>query len=204
MNTAPPALLAPGSALTLLVGPYRLWVDALWVREVILPKMAPVSGRDCGPASSWTQSFGTIPGERGCAHPASEGQLDEAPPRLDGLTGGGHLSWRNRLVPVIDLGALLGHSRDPSDPLPGIDVIYGENEAETLVSLRVNRVIGIRHWTPIEVRPLPPLPPDPKRLFAGIILDPAGGPGLLWFHARPGLLLRLWRNRLRTGGDNGA
>ena len=169
MNAAPPAPLAPGPALTFLVGPYRLWVDALWIREVIPPKAAPISGHEG-------------------ARPASEGSLD-------GLSGGGHLSWRNRLVPVIDLGALLGHPCDPSDLPPEIDMVYGESETETLVSLRVSRVIGLRHWAPIEVRPLPPLPPDLERLFAGIILDPASGPGLLWFRAQPELLLRLWRDR---------
>jgi len=41
-----------------------------------------VSGRDGGPASSWTRSQG-----RGCARPASEGTLDESPSRLDGISG---------------------------------------------------------------------------------------------------------------------
>jgi len=41
---------------------------------------SPVSGRDGGPASSWTRSQG-----RGCARPASEGSLDESPSRPDGL-----------------------------------------------------------------------------------------------------------------------
>ncbi len=40
----------------------------------------PVSGRDGGPASSWTRSQG-----RGCARPASEGSLDESPSRPDGI-----------------------------------------------------------------------------------------------------------------------
>jgi len=43
---------------------------------------SPVSGRDGGPASSWTRSQG-----RGCARPASEGSLDESPSRLDYDTG---------------------------------------------------------------------------------------------------------------------
>ena len=38
------------------------------------------SGRDGGPASSWTRSQG-----RGCARPASEGSLDKSPSRRDGL-----------------------------------------------------------------------------------------------------------------------
>ncbi len=42
---------------------------------------SPVSGRNGGPASSWTRSQG-----RGCARPASEGSLDESPSRLDGIT----------------------------------------------------------------------------------------------------------------------
>ena len=41
---------------------------------------SPVSGRDGGPASSWTRSQG-----RGCARPASEGSLDESPSRPDGM-----------------------------------------------------------------------------------------------------------------------
>ena len=41
---------------------------------------SPVSGRDGGPASSWTRSQG-----RGCARPASEGSLDESPSRLEGF-----------------------------------------------------------------------------------------------------------------------
>ena len=41
---------------------------------------SPVSGRDGGPASSWTRSQG-----RGCARPASEGSLDESPSRLEGM-----------------------------------------------------------------------------------------------------------------------
>ena len=42
---------------------------------------SPVSGRDGGPASSWTRSQG-----RGCARPASEGSLDLSPLTLDGLS----------------------------------------------------------------------------------------------------------------------
>ncbi len=42
---------------------------------------SPVSGRDGGPASSWTRSQG-----RGGARPASEGSLDVSPSRLDGMT----------------------------------------------------------------------------------------------------------------------
>jgi len=44
----------------------------------------PVSGRDGGPASSWTRSQG-----RGGARPASEGSLDESPSRLDGIMPSG-------------------------------------------------------------------------------------------------------------------
>jgi hypothetical protein len=38
----------------------------------------PVSGRDGGPASSWTRSQGC-----GRTRPASEGRFNESPPRLD-------------------------------------------------------------------------------------------------------------------------
>jgi ribosome-associated toxin RatA of RatAB toxin-antitoxin module len=45
----------------------------------------PVSGRDCGPAASWTRSSGVDSGRRGCARPASEGSLDESPSRLEDI-----------------------------------------------------------------------------------------------------------------------
>ena len=46
---------------------------------------SPVSGRDGGPASSWTQSPSVTLGGRGCARPASEGSLDESPSRPEGM-----------------------------------------------------------------------------------------------------------------------
>jgi predicted TPR repeat methyltransferase len=47
---------------------------------------SPVSGRDGGPASSWTRSPRVTLGGRGCARPASEDSLNESPSRPDGMS----------------------------------------------------------------------------------------------------------------------
>jgi chemotaxis signal transduction protein len=122
------------------------------------------------------------------------------------VSGGGHLAWRGRLVPVVGLAALLG--RAGSEPAASqavsttVDMIYGESEAGTLVSFAVDRVVGLRHLAATELRPLPPLPPEVGRLLSGIVLDPTGGPGLLRLGAGSEVLLRMWRDR-PTAGESG-
>ncbi len=120
------------------------------------------------------------------------------------VTGGGHLAWRGRLVPMVRLAALFGLAGN-RPPLPtAVDVIYGDDEAGTLVGFGVDRVVGMRRLAAAELRPLPPLPPEVARLFTGIVLDPAGGPGLLWLDAGPETLLGMWRALPAAGARPGS
>ncbi len=100
---------------------------------------SPVSGRDGGPASSWTRSQG-----RGCARPASEGTLDESPSRPDGM------SWRDSLGREFDF--YLEHF--PEDPGPR-EIILPHNpmltrEMEIKVGdLMIGRPLGMSCGCPI-------------------------------------------------------
>ncbi len=126
--------------------------------------------------------------------------------RGEPVSGGGHLAWRARLVPVVGLAALLGGTGDQAAAPTTGHLIYGEGggegavAVETLVSFEVDRVVGLRPLAPGALRPLPPLPPGVARLFSGLVLDPAGGPGLLWLSAGPAVLLRMWRDRRAADG----
>ena len=108
------------------------------------------------------------------------------------VRGGGHLSWRGRLVPEVALAALLG--RSGGDPAGGVDLIYGDDMSATLVTLRADRVVGLRAVEESDLRFLPPLGPGLSRLFAGVLLDPADGRGILWLDAWPEVLLDMGRD----------
>ncbi len=62
---------------------------------------SPVSGRDGGPASSWTRSQG-----RGGARPASEGRFNGSTLKLDGIIP----PTLQQFKPFMQFGAILGVS----------------------------------------------------------------------------------------------
>ncbi|MEI7607503.1 MAG: chemotaxis protein CheW [Rhodospirillaceae bacterium] len=129
------------------------------------------------------------------------------------VRGGGHLSWRNRLVPEIGLRALLGLGSAGGDGR--VDIIYGdfggygdggdEVGDEALVTFEVDRVLGLRNLEDGRLHLLPALAPDLSRLFDVIFLDPADGRGILCLDARPEVLLGLWRAHCETDtGSSGS
>ncbi len=107
------------------------------------------------------------------------------------VRGGGHMSWRGRLVPEIGLGTLLGHAEAGGEG--AVDIVYGDPESDAVVMFRADRVLGLRSLDPGQVHRVPALAPELLRLFPVIVLDPADGRGILWLEARPELLLGLWR-----------
>ncbi len=141
-------------ALVFLLGPYRLLVEAVLVREVL---------------------------ERGA---------------LGRVRGGGHLSWRGRLVPEVGLGALLGQKTQAREG--AVEIVYGDPESDALVMFEVDQVLGLRTLDPSQLHPLPALAPELARFFSLIFLDPADGQGILWLEARPEVLLGLWRAQCET------
>lgn len=119
------------------------------------------------------------------------------------VRGGGHLSWRGRLVPEIGLAALLG--LEGSDD-GAVDIIYGDHcgrddfgddggsgGADAVVAFAVDRVLGLRTLEDGRLHLLPALAPALARLFDVIFLDPADERGILCLDARPDALLDLWR-----------
>ncbi len=123
------------------------------------------------------------------------------------VRGGGHLSWRGRLVPEIGLRALLGLRGGGGEGT--VDVIYGDHRdhddfgdygdsgsdsgAEAVVAFEVDRVLGLRTLEDGRLHLLPALAPELARLFEVIFLDPADSRGILCLDARPDALLDLWR-----------
>ena len=127
-------------------------------------------------------------------------RVQELVPRFDAgrIGGGGHLAWRDRLVPVIGLAELLGRPggrHTGSDEQGVVDVIYGDRDGGLLACFAVDRVLGLCRPEPADVRSLPPLPPAAATLFAGIVLDRVSNGGILWLDAGAGALLDLWRKR---------
>lgn len=112
--------------------------------------------------------------------------------RAGRVRGGGHLSWRGRLVPEVALADLLG--RKSAAPAGGVDLIYGDDMSATLVMLRADRVVGLRDINESDLHFLPPLGPELSRLFSGLVLDPADGKGTLWLDAWPEVLLDMGRD----------
>ena len=113
------------------------------------------------------------------------------------VSGGGYLSWRNRLVPEIGLRALLGLEEGAREG--AVEIIYGDHiEGEdtgddTVVAFEADRVLGLRTLEDGRLHLLPALAPELARLFEVIFLDPADGRGILCLDARPDALLDLWR-----------
>ena len=115
------------------------------------------------------------------------------------VRGGGHLSWRGRLVPEIGLRALLGLGPDRREG--GVDILYGDHlvsgEADggddAVVVFTADRVLGLRGLEEGRLHLLPALSPALARLFDVIFLDPVDGRGILCLDARPEALLELWR-----------
>ena len=115
------------------------------------------------------------------------------------VRGGGHLSWRGRLVPEIGLRALLGLGAGRRGG--GVDILYGdhlvsdepEGGDDTVVVFTADRVLGLRSLEEGRLHLLPALSPALARLFDVIFLDPADGRGILCLDARPEALLELWR-----------
>ena len=119
--------------------------------------------------------------------------------------GGGHMVWRGRMVPTVELAALLG--RSPPKGAGRVSLIYGDPDGESsagggVVSFEVDRVVGLRVIGDSEMRFLPPLAsalaPMLMRLFGGMVLDPADGKGILWLRVRAGTLLALAREHRRA------
>ena len=121
------------------------------------------------------------------------------------VRGGGHLAWRDRLVPEIGLRELLGLTGPARAGHEGaVDIIYGDHidpedpGDEPVVTFEVDRVLGLRTLEDGRLHLLPALAPELKRLFDVIFLDPADGRGILCLDARPEVLLDLWRAHCET------
>jgi chemotaxis signal transduction protein len=110
--------------------------------------------------------------------------------------GGGHVAWRGRMVPRIDLASLLGRPSLLPDSEGAVDVVYGEGDDLMygasgaagdggLVIFSADRVLGLLTLAESDLQPLPPLPLGLTALFSGLFLDPATRRGVLWLDAGP-------------------
>ncbi len=107
------------------------------------------------------------------------------------VRGGGHVSWRGRLVPEISLSALLDCPEQDCEGL--VDIVYGNPEGAAVL-FKVDRVLGLRGLNRDQQYRLPALAPALLRLFSVIVLDPVDRRGILWMEAGPELLLEQWHD----------
>ncbi len=78
-----------------------------------------------------------------------------------------HVAWRDQVIGLMDLGELLERSPRTRRPY-GVVYSFSDDEAEPVVMLQIDEVLGLRQPSEREWRPLPFVPSRAQTLFDAV------------------------------------